>query len=232
MINTENPISRDMILRSTYKLKEYNQVVYTNLELKSADKKKQKECLKTRGELIDEKNNNLNKKDIRFKIFCVGINDNRNWVSFDESSLGKPNKKKRMEKWDIIVTTDIAHIQYSKYPKNKSSHKICWKFEFIWLRHCMHNRALANIRHSKQRTFLTNYQVYQSDRPLSMDNKTKQGRLFIAINNEIPHELIQIDLNYQDYTTIKLSIKKYWYAASIMPRFLAIINGMLQTLSY
>ena len=69
MINTENPISRDMILRSTYKLKEYNQVVYTNLELKSADKKKQKECLKTRGELIDEKNKNLNKKDIRFRIF-------------------------------------------------------------------------------------------------------------------------------------------------------------------
>ena len=98
----------------------------------------------------------------------------------------------------------------------------------------MHNRALANIRHSKQRTFLTNYQVYQSDRPLSMDNKTKQGRLFIAINNEIPHELIQIDLNHQDYKTIKLSIKKikYWYAASIMPRILANIYGMLQTLSY
>ena len=41
-----------------------------------------------------------------------------------------------------------------------------------------------------------------------MDNKTKQGGIFVAINIEVPHEHVQIDLNHQDYTTIKLSIRE------------------------
>ena len=40
-----------------------------------------------------------------------------------------------------------------------------------------------------------------------MDNKTKHGGVFIAIKNEISYEHVQIDLNHQDYTNIKLSIK-------------------------
>ena len=40
-----------------------------------------------------------------------------------------------------------------------------------------------------------------------MDNKTKHGGVFIAIKNEISHDHVQIDLNHQDYTNIKLSIK-------------------------
>ena len=71
-------MSRDMILRSAYKLKEYNQAVYINPELNSTDTKKQNECLKKRRPPIDDKNNNLNTKDIRVKNFGVEIYVNRN----------------------------------------------------------------------------------------------------------------------------------------------------------
>ena len=55
--------------------------------------------------------------------------------------------------------------------------------------------------------FLTKYQVCRSDRQLSTDNETKHGEVFIAIENKIPHEKGQTNLNHQDSTTIKLSIK-------------------------
>ena len=71
-------MSRDMILRSAYKLKEYNQAVYINKELNSTDTKKQNECLKKRRPPINDKNNNLNTKDIRVKKFGVEIYVNRN----------------------------------------------------------------------------------------------------------------------------------------------------------
>ena len=67
LINTKNPISRDLILGSAYELKEYNQVVYINPELNSTDTKEQNEHLKTRRQLIDDKNNNLDTKDTRIR---------------------------------------------------------------------------------------------------------------------------------------------------------------------
>ena len=48
LVNTENPISRDLILRSAHTLKDYlpyQKPVYVNPELNSTDTKKQNECL-------------------------------------------------------------------------------------------------------------------------------------------------------------------------------------------
>ena len=56
LIKTENPISRDLILRAAIKLKgnnRYENAVYISPQLNSADAEKQKESIKKRRELIE-----------------------------------------------------------------------------------------------------------------------------------------------------------------------------------
>ena len=56
LINNENPISRDLILRAAIKLKGYNKyenAVYISPQLNSTDAKKQNESLKKRRELME-----------------------------------------------------------------------------------------------------------------------------------------------------------------------------------
>ena len=80
LVNTENPISRDLILRAAHKLKEYlpyQKIVNVNPELNSTDTKKQNECMKKRRELIDSVENQLTSKDIHVKNLIIEIMENK-----------------------------------------------------------------------------------------------------------------------------------------------------------
>ena len=88
LINTENPISRDLILRTAHKLKDYHpyrKPVYVNPELNSTDTKKQNECLKKRRELIDSDENQLTSQDIRVKNLIIEIMENKKWIPLEKA---------------------------------------------------------------------------------------------------------------------------------------------------
>ena len=88
LINTENPISRNLILRMAHKLKDYHpyqKPVYVSLELNSTDTKKQNECLKKRRELIESDENQLTSKDIRVKNLIIEIMENKKWIPLEKA---------------------------------------------------------------------------------------------------------------------------------------------------
>ena len=86
LINTENPISRNLILRTAHKLKDYHpyhKPVYVNPELNSTDTKKQNECLKK--QLIDSDENQLTSKDIRVKNLIIEIMENKKRIPLEKA---------------------------------------------------------------------------------------------------------------------------------------------------
>ena len=54
LIHLENPISKDLVLTSAYRLKDFNKQVFVSPELSPVDAKKENECLKTRRKVIDK----------------------------------------------------------------------------------------------------------------------------------------------------------------------------------
>ena len=48
LIHLENPISKDLVLKSAYRLNDFNKQVFVSPELSPVDAKKENECLKTR----------------------------------------------------------------------------------------------------------------------------------------------------------------------------------------
>ena len=101
LINTENPISRDLIPRAAHKLKDYHpyqKPVYVNSELNSTDTKKQNECLKKRRELIDSDENQLTLIDIRVKNLIIEILQNKKWIQLEKSTYGDETSDSETEK--------------------------------------------------------------------------------------------------------------------------------------
>ena len=101
LINTENPISRELILRAAHQLKEYHLLqkpVYVNPELNSTDTKKLNECLKKRRELIHSDENQITSKDIWVKILTIEIMENKKWIPLEKSTYGDETSDSETEK--------------------------------------------------------------------------------------------------------------------------------------
>ena len=91
LINTENPINQELILRAAHQLKDYHpyqKLVYVNPELNSTDTKKQNECLKKRRELIHSNENQLTAKDIWVKNLTIEIMEIKKWIPFKKITYG------------------------------------------------------------------------------------------------------------------------------------------------
>ena len=74
LIHLENPVSKDLALKSAYRLKDFNKQVFVSPELSPVGAKEENECLKTRRKLIDE--NNFDHKEIRIRNVTVEVKVN------------------------------------------------------------------------------------------------------------------------------------------------------------
>ena len=84
LIHLENPISKDLVLKSAYRLKDFNKQVFVSPELSPVDAKKENECLKIRRKLIDE--NKFDRKEIRIRNLTVEVKVNGAWVTNTDSN--------------------------------------------------------------------------------------------------------------------------------------------------
>ena len=66
LIHLKNPISKDLVLKSAYRLQDFNKQVFVSPELSPVDAKIEKEYLNTRRRLIDE--NKFDRKEIHIRI--------------------------------------------------------------------------------------------------------------------------------------------------------------------
>lgn len=88
LINTENPISKDLILKSAHRLKEYkvyDNPIYIMAELNASDAKIHNECLRKRRELIDDKENGLTSMQIRVRNLKVEVLKGKKWSAITDN---------------------------------------------------------------------------------------------------------------------------------------------------
>ena len=84
LIHLENPISKDLVLKSAYRFKDFNKQVFVSPELSPVDAKKENECLKTHRKLTDE--NKFDCKEMRIQNLTVEVKVNGAWVTNADSN--------------------------------------------------------------------------------------------------------------------------------------------------
>ena len=84
LIQLENPICKDLVLKTAYRLKDFNMQVFVSPELSPVDAEKENECLKTRRKLIDE--NKFDRKEICIQNLTIEVKVNGAWVTNTDSN--------------------------------------------------------------------------------------------------------------------------------------------------
>ena len=91
LFNTESSISKNLILKSTHKLKDFDDLrVFISSELTKEEAEKENNCLKKRRELIS---NGIEAKILRVRNLTLEVKENGNWVKFETSQVAKPEDK-------------------------------------------------------------------------------------------------------------------------------------------
>ena len=87
LINTENALSKSLILKSAAKRKDYRELkVYVSPELSKEDLEKENNCLKGRRNLIDHGND---AKAIRIRNLTLEVLQNKEWIALQDSEAVK-----------------------------------------------------------------------------------------------------------------------------------------------
>ena len=101
LINTENALSKSLILKSAAKLKDYRELkVYISPELSKEDLEKENNCLKERRNLIDH---GFDAKAIRIRNLTLEVLQNKEWIALQDSEAvnklvtGQPNSNEQKD---------------------------------------------------------------------------------------------------------------------------------------
>ena len=99
---TESSISKNLILKSTSKLKDFSELrVFISPELSKADAEKENNCLKKRRELI-VKNDDPSK--IKIRNLKLEWKENKKWIIYEESKTSQETDNKADQAGDVAIT--------------------------------------------------------------------------------------------------------------------------------
>ena len=102
LFNTESSISKNLILKSTSKLKDFSELrVFISPELSKADAKKENNCLKKRRELI-VKNHDPSK--IKIRNLKLELKENEKWIVYEESKTSPETDNNADQAGDVAIT--------------------------------------------------------------------------------------------------------------------------------
>ena len=102
LFNTESSISKNLILKSTSKLKDFSELrVFISPELSKADAEKQNNCLKKRRELI-VKNHDPSK--IKIRNLKLELKENEKWIVYEESKTSQETDNNADQASDVATT--------------------------------------------------------------------------------------------------------------------------------
>ena len=102
LFNTESSISKNLILKSTSKLKDFSELrVLISPELSKADAEKENNCLKKRRELI-AKNHDPSK--IKIRNLKLELKGNEKWIVYEESKTSQETDNNADQAGDVAIT--------------------------------------------------------------------------------------------------------------------------------
>ena len=102
LFNTESSISKNLILKSTSKLKDFWELrVFISPELSKADAEKENNCLEKRRELI-VKNHDPSK--IKIRNLKLELKENEKWIVYEESKTSQETNNNADQAGDVAIT--------------------------------------------------------------------------------------------------------------------------------
>ena len=102
LFNTESSINKNLILKSTSKLKDFSELrVFISPELSKADAEKENNCLKKKRELI-VKNHDPSK--IKIRNLKLELKENEKWIVYEESKTSQETDNNADQVGDVAIT--------------------------------------------------------------------------------------------------------------------------------
>ena len=76
-------LSKELVMKSAFRLKDYDHAVFISRELSTSDTKLEKDCLRKRRFLIEDKQ--IDQKNIRIRNLKLETKYDDNWVEYSEN---------------------------------------------------------------------------------------------------------------------------------------------------
>ena len=83
IVNMENMLSKELVMKSAFRLKDYDHAVFISRELSTSDTKLGNDCLRKRRFLIENKQ--IDQKNIRIRNLKLETKYDNKWVEYSEN---------------------------------------------------------------------------------------------------------------------------------------------------
>ena len=84
IVNMENMLSKELVIKSAFRLKDYEQAVFISRELSTSDTKLENDFLRKRRFLIEDKQ--IDRKNIRIRNLKLETKYDDKWVEYSENT--------------------------------------------------------------------------------------------------------------------------------------------------